>query len=538
MTILTQVLKRVRDADFVRYINGKFLDKNNNEISVDTEPGGGSGDNTQDVINAANPKVTPEDGDKLLAGDSAAGGLLKYFSWLDFKTAIVNYLKILDFVRVNANKDLLSGSDVVVTPSSIGARLDYLLSTASTDPGSAKFNFDTLTPAAGNAVSFFINYFDKNGTDMSSYMDAWVSGGTLFIKSVSSTDTSYAVISIATFSDQDPDQFFAGSGTFIGGNTFSGGEACTIQYIPPTSVALAIAGAASKGTPVDADKLGIVDSDASNILKYISYGNFKAAIAAYLKTLGFVRIDGSGNLKDGSDATIDGVNTVYALVSKPVSGITPLPAANTVTNGSVVAIHPDCFVDGGNLAGPLLRAYVAGNVWRPATDRVLLYGKTFGTLASPTIRMTNTTQATSPKFAVPTDPVIPAGLLYAGCKLIIKAKFRRNMSLVGLGVVTLQCFLGNSATQTSNSLVWNANINDTDDFDSSPRTDVTFASTTSIRTTRNLTEGGTGLASAFSDLTAGIDTATDMFVTWKCLTTLDANNSFDLLAFEIEMVAQ
>lgn len=52
----------------------------------------------------------------------------------------------------------------------------------------------------------------------------------------------------------------------------------------PSSVGSAIASAASKTTPVDADSLAIVDSAAGNILKRLTFTNLKTWIASYLNT--------------------------------------------------------------------------------------------------------------------------------------------------------------------------------------------------------------------------------------------------------------
>ncbi len=50
---------------------------------------------------------------------------------------------------------------------------------------------------------------------------------------------------------------------------------------PPTDVAAVIDAAAAKTTPADADKFGLVDSAAGDILKSLSWGDAKAALDAY-----------------------------------------------------------------------------------------------------------------------------------------------------------------------------------------------------------------------------------------------------------------
>ncbi len=544
--IITQVLKRVKEADFVRYINGQFLDKNNAEISVVTEGGGGggSGDITQDVINAADPKTTPADADKIPLTDYAAGGLLKYFTLLNLKDLIVTYLKTLDFVRVNSSKDLLSGSDVVVTQAATGMRYGFLAATGLTDPTSGLFkssvNLTVTVPASNSDIIIMIDNLDKNGTDMSGFMSAWLAGGTLYVRSATSTDISFFVVSITSAANQDPDTYFQVSGKFLGGSLFSGGESCVIQYIPPTNIATAIDGASSKAAPVDADKLGLVDSAASGALKYLSWANLKASINTYTQTLGYTKLDASGNLiNPATSLPVDGVNTVYALASKPVTGIPELPAATDVTDGTVIRLHPDCFLGaggadiGGNKGGVLIRSIDSLNRWVPATGRALILSKRFGTAASPTVTMTSTTQATSSKFALTTDPIIPAGLFYAGAKFELVFRLRRNVSVVALGTITLQAYLGTSATQNSNSIIWQGTMADTDNIDVYPAPVIEFLTATSVESTRNLSKGGSGIASSYTTSNTLINSAAEMNLSWKMVTTLDANNTVDFLGYEL-----
>jgi hypothetical protein len=51
------------------------------------------------------------------------------------------------------------------------------------------------------------------------------------------------------------------------------------------NVAATIHAATGKSTPVDADELGIVDSAASNVLKKLTWANFKTAVKSYLDTI-------------------------------------------------------------------------------------------------------------------------------------------------------------------------------------------------------------------------------------------------------------
>jgi hypothetical protein len=67
-----------------------------------------------------------------------------------------------------------------------------------------------------------------------------------------------------------------------------------------TTTGALINGAASKTTPVDADHVGIMDSEASNILKKLSWANVKATLKTYFDTL-YVHLTG--------DQSVDGIKT-------------------------------------------------------------------------------------------------------------------------------------------------------------------------------------------------------------------------------------
>ena len=540
----------MKEAFFVRYFDGKFWDGNGQQIVV-TAAGGGSGDVTETVINAAAAKTTIADADKIPLTDSAASSVLKTITGFDFKAWIVAYLKTLDFVRVNASKDLLSGSDAIVTQAAAGMRYGFLAATAISDPTSGLFKSSvavTVTlPATNSTIIIMIDNLDKNGTDQGGWMSSWVAGGTLSIRSAASTDTSFMVVSVTTVADQAPtDTYYQITGKFIGGSIFAGGESCVLQYIPPTNVGAAIDGAASKASPVDADKIGLADSAAAGALKYLSWANLKTSMSTSLLALGYARIDASGNLLSGNGSAVDGVNTIYALASAPVSGITALPLATDVTDGTVVAIHKDCLVGvGANPIGFLLKSNVALNQWRPPCDSFKLFSKT-ATIASPIFKMSSTTQASSNKFNVGVDPVIPGGLFYAGSKIILRAHFRRNVTAVALGAITLRAYLGKNATPTSNLIVWEGDITDADKRDMTPMAVISLTSLTAVESTRNLSPGGPGLTTGAIALTsANLDFAVNQTLTFHIvvtgtgnLNTLDANNNIDLISYSLTMEGQ
>jgi len=95
------------------------------------------------------------------------------------------------------------------------------------------------------------------------------------------------------------------------GVTASNGVSASKVIIP--SSAEEIAAASEKTTPVDADKLGIFDSAAAGVLKWLSWSNVKATLKTYFDTL-YVSLTGA--------QTIAGVKTFSSFLVTPSSAPT------------------------------------------------------------------------------------------------------------------------------------------------------------------------------------------------------------------------
>lgn len=121
------------------------------------------------------------------------------------------------------------------------------------------------------------------------------------------------------------------------------------------NVGSSIHGATAKTSIVDADTLAMVDSEASNVLKKITWANFKAAVATYLapltQTLTNKTIDGSNNtitnvslttaitgtLPVANGGTGNASNTAYAVVCGGTTGTGALQSVSGVgTAGQVL----------------------------------------------------------------------------------------------------------------------------------------------------------------------------------------------------------
>ena len=188
MALYENIFKRMRNLGAVILRDGQLLDKNDNVIPTGCgEGGGGGGGDPQpaDVAGSiveAETKTTPADADGLGIVDSQANNILKALTFSDLKTAIRSFLLSQDFVRVNAAKDLVSGTDQVVTQAAIGIRQNFLVDTSIGDPsgpGLFKLNQSTLTP--NTSIILMMDYLDRNGVDMSDYIATWQPAGTVYI---------------------------------------------------------------------------------------------------------------------------------------------------------------------------------------------------------------------------------------------------------------------------------------------------------------------------------------------------------------------
>lgn len=108
----------------------------------------------------------------------------------------------------------------------------------------------------------------------------------------------FAVLVESDSSNDDlPTLYFklsATSGDWSAGSTFGSGGG---------DVAGDTHAATSKTTPVDADELPLVDSEASNVLKKLTWANLKAALAAWLVSAGWIRERLTANLTIYADNT-------------------------------------------------------------------------------------------------------------------------------------------------------------------------------------------------------------------------------------------
>ncbi len=136
-------------------------------------------------------------------------------------------------------------------------------------------------------------------------------------------------------------------------NNSNGAWRC--QIFGPT--AAEVAGATNKATPADADKFGLVDSAASNILKHITWANLKTLL--YWPTIVFTApgkttpVD-ADLLSIGDSATSFVINKLTWANLKATLASTVFPrfdAAQTLTAAQQAQARPTCQPLKGQIGG-------------------------------------------------------------------------------------------------------------------------------------------------------------------------------------------
>ena len=156
-------------------------------------------------------------------------------------------------------------------------------------------------------------------------------------------------------------------------------------------------------------------------------------------------------------------------------------------------------------SSPLYRSN--GTIYKPV-GRQLLYGKVFGTIASPTVTMTNwnpSADATDREFPLPTDanypatqnrPTILADMGQTNSKFFIEAHIHRTSATGGAPVPSIR--LGKNASAADLGM-YGSSLANTANLDQYPKIQVLANTQSAGITTYNALWGTTGQASANAD---------------------------------------
>lgn len=254
--------------------------------------------------------------------------------------------------------------------------------------------------------------------------------------------------------------------------------------------------------------------------------NVVSQIKKYGAVQAVLNADGSYSLKLPDGSILYNVSSVYTLPGITITGVSNIPAANTVDNGSVVRLHKDVLAGAGsNPLGVSIINDAVNNIWQPVGDRARMFKKSFGSIAAPTLSL-----SAAAKFNVGVDPVIPAGLLYAGSKFHILAKFQRHGTHASLNPV-VRAYLGTDANYINNTIVYQRAMANTDLQSQFASTEIDILTATTATATYDVIRSGAGSAGTFKDVTANFNVGSNMYLTFG-VSSIDATNSVDLLSFE------
>jgi hypothetical protein len=206
----------------------------------------------------ATAKVTPVDADQVPLLDSAASNALKKVTWANIKATFKSYFDTLYALASHTH----TASQVTDFDTEVSNNTDVAANTAARHSHSNKSTLDNITAAfttaqetklAGIATGATANATDAQLRDRSTHT------GTQSADTITDGTTNKA------FTDTE--------------KTKLAGIETSADVTDAANVGSSINGASAKSSLVDADKVGIIDSEASNVLK--------TATIAQLRKMGF-----------------------------------------------------------------------------------------------------------------------------------------------------------------------------------------------------------------------------------------------------------
>lgn len=487
MALITNIIKKVKDEGFVRFVGGNLLDGQDNIIDSIADPGVGGGVAGTVVIAYASSPVGA--GFTLTNSDTLEYIAFKYFP--EGATPIA-----ADFSGLWFHRKGLPGDTPTPIPGTNGQasgfRVNIDILTAAAKPGTGKIRANNANWAI--ATELYLDEMMPSGVDLSGVINLLKDGMLFMVRPSANVSAPLFVYELTADPVDNGDWFtMAVVNKAASSTAFVDGDECTFQFFG--------AGAGGAATVSEA--------------AVIAAGNFLRAAS-----------NGAGgyNIIDNTNTVLKPASPVYKLPSITISGVTNIPAANTFPHGSVVRLHQDNLVGAGaNVMGVRVKADAVNNIWRPDGPQVL-FSNRFGTLATPTLSLT-----AAGKFDLGAggDPVFPAALLHANAKLV----FRLDLKKVGTTTPTVRINFGTDlAARENNSIVYTQFISATANVEIPGRSETTFLSATTAICILRAALGGGGAAGSFLDASTLLNVASAMKATIEASTL--ATDTVHLLGFQ------
>ncbi len=107
-----------------------------------------------------------------------------------------------------------------------GLPYTYSSTTTASDPGAGIFRLNNA--AVASATKLYIDNTITGGTDVTAFIDSWVTGSKIMIRSNDVLDTSFAIFTIGAVVNSTG--YRTVDLTFVSGSNFTDAEKCVIQY--------------------------------------------------------------------------------------------------------------------------------------------------------------------------------------------------------------------------------------------------------------------------------------------------------------------
>lgn len=488
MALIPNVIKKIKEENFVQFINGQLVWKGGSiDLSGLGGGGGGGGGVSPNEIKFA--YASAPDGTGFTLDSSTELEYVAFKSFAPDVTPVKN-----DFAGLWYHRKGLPGAPGLdasgINGEPGGIRMNLSTTTASEKPGTGLIRFNNANLAL--ATEMYMDEAMTSGVDLSNFVNALGTGWQFMLKPNTNLNSPLAIFKITGDPTDNGDWFVIPiENQVMSSALFSNADKCVLQFF---------GGGGGTGT---------VNEEA-----ILEAGNFLRGIP-----------NGAGGYKiyDNTNVELKAASQVFKLPGFTITGVSNIPAANTFPHGAVVRLHQDILVGfGANPMGVFVQADAVNNIWRPWGPQVLFYGL-LGSIASPTC-----TLSAAGKFNLgTTDPVIPGELLNSGSKLAISAKLRK----VGATAPMVRMHLGTDlSARENNSIVYQQTFTATTNIDTNASPRIELLSGTTGKSTRANTVGGGGIASSAADFNTLIDIAEDMKLTIEATTlSSDTINLYDLM---------
>ncbi|WP_293006873.1 hypothetical protein [Nitrosomonas sp.] len=226
-TLISNIISKVREAGFVRFLNGELVDQHNNSILVDV----GESGLVPYVAYASGPN-----------GEGFTMTSSTELEYIAFKSAASDaVLTVSDFAGLWFHRKGLPGASIPgqngVDGRNGGSPIVFGGDTSATRPGEGVVKFNNANPALATAM--YIDAFSPSGTDISGLLSTIPSGAKFILSIDSPTETTMAVFQFNGAPVDNTDWFTVAVTNISASSTsFVDGDTCTFEIMGFTNFSI------------------------------------------------------------------------------------------------------------------------------------------------------------------------------------------------------------------------------------------------------------------------------------------------------------